>query len=409
MLQKAFRALRKKWADKNVLERDLVEADYTYIFSFLKVRTLKDQYEDGIKEFCTTYLALHNSLVNGSFATLSDEPAGAEQGFPRVAADRTLAWLNKGLTETFSSDAFVEFFFEDLAELVYKQAGTMPSVFNMGIQLPSDDAITETLLHLPVGYKEVLMRLQYDIGEAACTSLFYYAVDNTDKLGGPGSMLRLVIDMIESQLFNTQAIALGKGFNRVEKADGTATTTVAYMTDILCVELGPYPINMAFSPILQHILYAESLRQDTTCLDKFLAHCVSDKGFSVHPIHRMGLLTMISVFIFNSIASIPVQRCEGLFCRSQIADERVYTQYSVPTLRRILDCVCTLDFDHHVVLVFSAASELIAQHGNAVMCHNDRHTLRALLTTEETDMRALLQDDEDPLCYERLLGACSTA
>lgn len=417
LLHKAFRALNRYWLSNGIEERDLIEDDYYFMLSCLHVGTLKNNGVDCIKTYCQSLLALYKSLETGLFDEDMLEEANIEKSaksnkrkatvIPTVSADRSLDWLDRGLGTSFASDDFIKLFFDDFAELVFEHAITPPVMFDVKIKIPTDDSITAALLVLPPGYREVLMRLQYNIGHTVCIDLFSYAMDHSDELGGPGSAVRLVIDMIESQLFNTAAIVNNVGFEVKTKKDGTATTTVKFMAEIITQTLGPYPVNMAFGPILQHILYVEAQKGETHCIDAFLAHCTSEQGFSAHPVHRMGLLTMISSFILGPTAATKNDRFEGLFCRSQIPDELVWKQYSVAMLKRIMDTVCALEeYDDFVILAFAAAAQLIRLHGAALVSLEHARKLYDVIRTDEADMQELLNDKSDPVCYETLREVC---
>lgn len=417
LLQKVFRALPRYWAANNIEEHDLVEADYNFMLNCMEVRVRKENENEGIPQYCEAFLALHISLQTGAFeenASGEGDPELAGKNnkrkatrVPAISADRSIEWLNNGLATSFAADEFIQLFFDSLAELVYAHAITPPNVFGVEVQITTDDSITAALAQLPPGYREVLMHLQYHIGERVCLNLFYYSLDHANELGGPGSAVRLVIDMIESQLFSTAAIANNAGFKDITKKDGTVTTTVAFMAELITQSLGPYPVNMAFGPILQHILYLEAANGQSICIDYFLQHCASDQGFAVHPVHGMGLLTMISAFILNPVPAQKSNRFEGLLCRSQIPEEQVWKQYPVETLRRIMDRVCALEeYDDFVILVFAAAAGLMRLHGTALMSHTHVRKLYDLLIADPADMKQLLNDKNDPQCYETLVGAC---
>lgn len=418
MLLKLFRALGRYWTNNKVQERELMESDFTFMLNCLEMQTMKDSNSKSIAVYCATFLSLHDSLLMGSFdevQELADQDAVQEgkgkrkiTTIPTISPERSLLWLHSGLKTSFASDDFIHMFFDDLAKLVYNYAITPQNPFGVEVRITTDDSITTALSNLPPGYREVLLCLQNDINGTSCVDLFYYALDHAHEMGGPGSSVRLVIDMVESQLFSETAIATKVGLELKKKKDGSDVSIVNFMGDIVMESLGPYPFNMAFGPLLQHVMYLEATRQETACIDRFIDHCAGEQGFTADPIHRMGLLTMIGSFILNPRVALKNNRLDGLFCRSQIAEELVWRVYPVETLRRLLTVVCDLeDYDDFVVLVFAAAAGLIREHKAALVCPEALRRLYQVLQANGDDMKELLNDTADPECYENLLSVCS--
>lgn len=415
MLEKLFRALSRYWESNGIEERPLISSDYKFLLDCLWLQLLRKNNADSVPTFCSIYLVLHRSLEDGRFDSagaveeVPQETAGKRKKstkIPTISPDRNLNWLNAGLTSAFSEFDFITMFFDNVAELVFAHAVSIPSTFSGDepIIIPTDDSITAAMATLPPGYREVLMSLQFNIWKETCMHLFYYCVENVRDLGGPGTSLRLVIDMVESQLFNRSAVQQNNVLTAIAMKDGSSVPIASLITTCVTSMLGAFPVNLSLGPLLKHIFYVTSSNQDYSFVNDFIAHCCNEtEGLAGgHRVHRMGLLTVLGCFILGSDAGPLVTRQDDILCRSQIELEHVWRVIPQETIKRVFDCITDCeDWDDFVIIALSYGAPLIRQHGAGLMAAEDLQRLRAMLVENDEDLRQLL-DDAD---FEKLLAA----
>jgi hypothetical protein len=115
--------------------------------------------------------------------------------------------LNNGLETVFKQSKFLYHFFDSLEDLVVAHAETITNSLGT-VDIPTDKSINAALNELPPGYAKVLWRLQNKLAIQTASTLFLAVYDSEEGFGGPGTALRLIIDMIESQLFNHKRLQI---------------------------------------------------------------------------------------------------------------------------------------------------------------------------------------------------------
>ena len=319
---------------------------------------------------------------------------------PKLALNHDVRWIDDGLCNSFSDIAFVAMFMQSLSEYVQKHAVEVATPFGNTLII-TDDSISDTLSSLPRGYIEVLLCVQDRIWKHTVIPLFFYSTE--EGLGGPGSPARLAIDLIESQLYSSKAIAEGRYNSPHDTIGGVISIGEALGRDIIEM-LGPYPINMAFGPLLQHAMYMQIQENNYALFDAFVGACCDlETGIKGDAVRVMGLHTFIGSFMLNTTLPQPRERYENLLCRSQIPNEVIGNLLSLERLRRLFECFCDADeYDIWIMLSFSAGCHLLCEYKFDVLSQSCYEKIVHALRAHEAEMKEALDEDS----YQELLDVC---
>lgn len=405
MLHKILRAMARQRKDVsgegdafNFEEAVLAQADITSIIRIGCVKVTEKGTVGMLKKFCAMIDDIKESLLAGAF-----DPADADTTLPRLSPGYCIDWMNEGLVFAFGHTSFTEIFFVSLEQAVMDCGKTVSTAFGDAI-IPTDDSITEALSYLPRGAETVLFILQNAIWAKTVFPLFYFSM--SQSLGGPGSASRLVIDMVESQLFSAQGIAEMRIFQSAADDPSDTLTYGKVLFDEILAMLGPYPVNIAYGPILQHILYLQCADGCFELLDLFLGICQGDNGLnkSDNFVWRMGLLSIIGLFILGSEEPKKTDRPGNLFCRSQIPTELVWKVLPFDRLKQVYDCLSKAEkYDDFVVIAFSQNIPLLREHGLSLVSAESMSKLQGVLATDKEGLISVLEE----VFYHRLVELCN--
>lgn len=386
-----------KFRREHFVSQPMGDNDIAMTVFALGKRAIRTPDDDGMARFCESFAKLQQYIEGRTFSILPDCQDAHGLALSDTCSQDS---LDLGLAKVFKMTEFIEVFFRSIESLVVAHSVTVTNPFGT-IDIPTDDSITAAVSELPLGYRDVLLRLQFKLAVETAPSLFLAVYDSKDGFGGPGTALRLIIDMIESQLFNREAIASSLVFTALDSGGTLASALV----DSIIGVIGPYPSNMAYGPILAHIFYLEAVQQRSDNLQTFLDHCHSDHGMAGHPVHRMGLLTILGTFLFSKKPAQLSVRADDLFCRSQIGNEVVSRVLTLDMLKRVVDAMFITDtFDYLLLLALSDAAEEIEKYGTALISAERLAKVKMAMISEEDENRVTLAED-----YDILMSACDSA
>lgn len=394
MLHRLFRACERTpgWTCStdsvvggNILEKECTSADFDSFLKIATVRIINENKGDALMQFCKLYHDLDTAIANQGFEGSGTEIniKGKKTKIPKVSSLCESSWLNSGLVFAFSQYPFMQRFFDSLTSQVAKFAVTIETPFGP-TEIMTDDSITavvDRLNDICPGLEAVLHRLQFHLHRETALPLFYFSCNVAP--GGPGSAGRLAIDMVESQLFHHQAVQAGYVFDSLGVSDEygrdannsgddsgsqqtaaplstTATTTVnsssgsstiaQELLKAMTEQLGPYPVNMAYIPLLNNIFYAEATtqqqqqqQQQYSYLHWFLQYCHRNlcpkNPASETRVHNIGLLTVLGGFLADRSRIQQNHRRLDIFCRSQVGNQSLCSVLPLSVLKDIFSCL----------------------------------------------------------------------
>lgn len=380
------------WSSRGEEERPLREVDFRYVGAALAESCTQENSLEAFKEFGEQFSLLQRCIADASFSPLGDsELAQRFQISPNVCDDV----LNEALLEAIHADGFVNGLFLSLETLVEPYYETFETPFG-STEVPTDNSITTALANLPTGFDEIFYRLQYKIAEDSYEQLLDAVFSSKDGFGPPGTSLRLIIDCIESQFFNKDAI---DSMLVLTEVSDEGETIADHLFDLLLPRLGPLPNNLAFGPIFTHLFFFDAVNDQFNLLESFLAHCNGKNGFKGGKVHAMGLKTVLG-FIFQAGATPMNNRYRNLFCRSQFENETVANHLSVPMLKKIVSLLCIpRAYDDFTMITIGYMSSVFQKHGTAVIETKHLKRIREHLLKDPEGMKELL----DESCYDELL------
>lgn len=379
------------WSSVGEVEHPLRNDDFRYVCAALAEYCVEDNSLVAFKEFGEQFSLLQKCIAERSFSPLGEEVTQRFEFSPDLGDDV----LNESLLEAIHVDGFVNGLFMSLEALIEPYYETVETPFG-STTIPTDASITNALANLPTGFEEIFYRLQYKIAEDSYEQLLDVVLSSENGFGPPGTSLRLIVDCIESQFFNKDAISSLLVYTEVSEEEETISDR---LFDLLLPRLGPLPNNLAFGPIFTHLFFFDAINDQFNLLNSFLAHCSSKNGLKGNKIHAMGLKTVLG-FIFQAGATPTTNRHRNLLCRSQFEDETVANHLSVPMLKKIITLVCTpRSYDDFTMITIGYMSNVFQKHGTAVIETKYLKRIQEHLLKDPEDMKQLL----DESCYDELL------
>ena len=403
MLKKILRALerqkrRSEDSNFNFETTILTEKDITSIISICAVKVQDfENHRTGTITFCNCIEDLKEALTVGQFY-----PADSETSFPQLAGDRSPAWINDGLSLAFRREIFLDMFFNALEDIVREYAVPCSTPFGDAI-IPTDDSITVALHNLPRGLHTILTALQNDIWASTTLPLFSFSL--TKSLGGPGTASRLAIDMVESQLFSRLGLAGDRVFQVTDTAEGGPRTYATLLFDAILECVGPFPVSMAYGPLLRHIMYCQCAAGDLELFDTFCSVCLANQ----HDDKRQGLVSIIGLFILGCEEPKRPVHPDDVLCRSQIPVEHVWAVLPNDRLKRIYEYLASAEtYDDFTVIAFSQNVPLLRQHGARLVHLDNVEKLLVLLEGDVEGYVSLLDEGSYVALVEGLRAILST-
>lgn len=401
MLAKTLRSFERSLGD-DISERELTCEDFTSLINVARVYIMKNCDTLRVSSFCTMIDEMCTALRNGHFDASPSTGKRKREVIPKIAPHHDVRWIDNGLCNSFRDVAFISMFMQSLSEYVQKHA--VQVITPLGTtQITTDDSITDALNNLPRGYIEILRCVQDHIWKNSAIPLFIYSTEA--GLGGPGSPARLAIDLIESQLYSAKAIAEKRYNDLFDASDGATPIGEALGRDIIEM-LGPYAVNVAYGPLLQHAMFKQIEENNYALFDAFVdACCDKETGIKGDVVRVMGLHTFIGSFMLSTKLPEPRERFENLLCRSQIPNEVIGNMLSPCNIRRLFACFCDADnYDMWIMLTFSAGCHLLRKYEFEVLSRSFYEKLVHTLRSQALEMKDILDED----CYEELLDVCSS-
>ena len=231
---------------------------YNYVISLVtEVSNLVFDNIETIDSFCCIIEALKREADN----TLNFQKSNniIKRCLNELFGDTT------GIEEELNLD-FIIMFFERIQYDILKFSITYNT-----FKLPNDYSISAVLEYLPntilfmLNYIQNTLILQF-------TPILLHLSFLIDK-GGIGSLCRIIIDMIESQLFSIQAI-IEKRISLIRtKINNENIELWQFLYDMIMPVLGPLPNNLAYGPIIKNIILLQAINNEYKCIELLLKQC----------------------------------------------------------------------------------------------------------------------------------------